>query len=293
MEKAILDFINYIHRTKGASENTEVSYKRDLSRLSSYLQDKGINSWADVTASDLNLYMLSMERGHYAASSVCRSVASIRAFFRFMNSKGRTADDPSAELAPPHVEKKAPVILTVPEVDRLLSAPDVTTLKGMRDKAMLELLYATGIRVSELISLRKEDLNLKLDYIVCRDRRKERIIPFSHTAEHALKTYLGKTRSAIQTEDEAYLFTNMQGNKMTRQGFWKVLKGYAQQAGISNDITPHTLRHSFATHMLQNGADMKSLQEMLGHSDIATTQFYARVGLSHMRDVYEKAHPRK
>ena len=172
--------------------------------------------------------------------------------------------------------------------------PDTHTPKGMRDKAMLELLYATGMRVSELIGLTVADCNLKLSYVICRDRTKERIIPFGASCEHALKTYLNKCRDGFLTDPSVdFLFTNVQGKKMTRQGFWKVLKGYASAAGIAGDITPHTLRHSFAAHMLRNGADLQSLSEMLGHSDLSTTQMYANIGIAHMRDVYNKAHPRK
>ncbi len=297
MEKAIQAFIAYIHRTKGSSENTEVSYHRDLTHLAEYLRDsKGIMNWEDVTETDLNSYMLDLERQNYAASSVCRNVASIHAFFRYLAKRGKISRDPSEELKPPKVEKKAPLILSVDEIDRLLSAPDTTTVKGLRDKAMLELLYATGMRVSELISLRVPDVNMRLHYVICRDRAKERVIPFGSSAEHALKAYLKEGREAMSDgsdESAEYLFPNFKGSPMTRQGFWKVLKSYADAAGITTDITPHTLRHSFATHMLQNGADVRSLQEMMGHSDIATTQAYVNIGLAHMREVYNKAHPRK
>ena len=295
MEKAILEFIKFIHRTKGSSANTEAAYRRDLSKLAQYLTEQmGIVSWELVTATDLNSYMLYMEREHYASSSVCRAVASIRAFFRYLLKEKKITDDPSEGIRPPHVEKKAPVILSVEEVERLLAMPDTHTPKGMRDKAMLELLYATGMRVSELIGLTMEDCNLKLGYVICRDRTKERIIPFGASCEHALKTYLSKSRDGFLTDPSVdFLFTNVQGKKMTRQGFWKVLKGYALAAGIAEDITPHTLRHSFAAHMLRNGADLQSLSEMLGHSDLSTTQMYANIGIAHMRDVYNKAHPRK
>ena len=295
MDKAILAFINYIHRTRGASENTEVSYRRDLTKLAEYLsQEAGIDSWEKVTQADLNSYMLYMERNNYASSSVCRSVASMRAFFRYMAKRGKTDGDPSEDLKPPHVEKKAPMILGIEEVNRLLDAPDLSTPKGIRDKAMLELLYATGMRVSELISLKVENVNMQMGYILCKDRTKERIIPFSSSCEKALAAYLDKVRDSFVTgPDDGILFMNVQGKKMSRQGFWKVLKSYAAAAEIPGEITPHTLRHSFATHMLKNGADMKSLQEMMGHSDISSTQIYANAGIAYMRDVYNKAHPRK
>lgn len=218
----------------------------------------------------------------------------MRAFFRYMAKRGKISEDPSEELKPPHIEKKAPLILSVEEISLLLDAPDRTTMKGARDSAMLELLYATGMRVSELISLRSEDLNLQHGYVICHDRTKERVIPINHSCVKAMENYLDNARdSFISGKDSGVLFMNMQGKMLSRQGFWKMLKGYALEAGIRKDITPHTLRHSFATHMLQNGADMRSLQEMLGHSDIASTQIYADAGLYYMKDVYAKAHPRK
>ena len=295
MDKAIPAFINYIKRSKGASANTEVSYQRDLKKLADYLQqEKKIDSWDKVTKTDLNSYMLYLEKSDYAASSVCRSVASLRAFFRYMAKRGMIASDPSDELKPPRVEKKAPAILSIDEVTRLLEAPKTDTPKGMRDKAMLELMYATGMRVSELLAMKTGDIHLDLSYAICRDRSKERVIPFSSSCAKALHLYLEKARETfVHEKDESYLFMNVQGKKMSRQGFWKVLKNYAEEAGISSEITPHTLRHSFATHMLSNGADLKSLQEMMGHSDISSTQFYVNAGLSYMKDVYAKAHPRK
>ncbi|MGI6021286.1 MAG: site-specific tyrosine recombinase [Lachnospiraceae bacterium] len=296
MQEAIQSFIKEIHNNKNSSLNTEVSYERDLKKLAKYLEtEHSLKYWEDVTETNLNSYMLFLE-SRFAASTVCRSIASIRAFFKYLTAKGVVGEDPSLILKPPKIEKKAPLILSVNEIDKLLSAPDVKTAKGIRDKAMLELLYATGMRVTELISLKVNDLNLKMDYVVCRERTRERIIPFGSTAKAALKKYLSKGRDMIITDssaDEGYLFTNVRGSMMTRQGFWKVIKSYALQAGISGDITPHTLRHSFAMHMIQNGSDLKSLQEMLGHSDISTTHFYENIGLSHMRNVYNKSHPRK
>ena len=204
------------------------------------------------------------------------------------------AADPSEGLKPPKVEKKMPEILTVEEVDLLLAQPDDKSPKGIRDKAMLELLYATGIRVSELIHLNLSDVNMQLGYITCTEHEKDRIVPFGNTAKRALERYVKESRGALlSAREEVYFFLNCSGKPMSRQGFWKVLKGYVNQAGIMADITPHTLRHSFATHLLQNGADLKSVQEMLGHSDISTTQMYLNMGIYKMRDVYTRAHPRK
>ena len=297
MEKAILAFIEYLHRSKGSSKNTEDSYRRDLTKLSVYLRDKlNIDSWDKVTLTDLNSYMLYMEEQNAAPSSVCRSIASIRTFFKYLNKKKITDGDPAEELKAPKLEKKVPVILSVEEVDALISCPSTKTPKGLRDRAMLELLYATGIRVSELINLKLTDLNLTLSYIVCDSKAKERIIPFGKSAKSSLVKYLNSSRASFTgntKKDNGYLFTNVRGGQMTRQGFWKVLKGYARDCGITSNISPHTLRHSFAFHMIQNGSDIKSLQEMMGHSDIISTQVYESYGLRHIIDVYNKAHPRK
>ncbi len=295
MENAILDFIEYLNTAKHSSENTTVSYERDLKKLCRYLQEtQGITRWEDVTETHLNAYMLYMEKKNYAASSVSRNVASVRTFFHFLQKTGVTDSNPADELKPPKAEKKMPEILTIEQVSALLMQPDRNTNKGIRDSAMLELLYATGIRVSELIGLTVGDVNLRLDYINCSDRTKERIIPFGSAAKKSLSDYMNHSRmSFIVGEDKGWLFTNCQGKPMSRQGFWKILKGYARDAGIEGDITPHTLRHSFAVHMIDNGADLRSVQEMMGHSDISTTQMYLNMNLSRMRNVYEKAHPRR
>ena len=204
----------------------------------------------------------------------------------------RIDENPADNLKSPKVEKKLPEILSIQEVDNLLKQPDLTTPKGIRDKAMLELLYATGMRVSELIHLEVSDVNLQMGYVVCQEN-KERIIPVGNVSKEALDLYLDKGRDVfVKDDNENALFTNCSGKAMSRQGFWKMLKGYAEEAGIHRDITPHTLRHSFAVHMLQNGADIRSVQEMLGHSDISTTQVYLSMNINRMRDVYMKAHPR-
>lgn len=295
MEEAIQKFIRYYHKIKKSSGNTEVSYKRDLEKLKEYLSDEArISSWDRVTSTHLNSYVLYLEDNHYAATSISRSIASMRAFFQYMEKKNLITDNPSEGLRPPKIEKKAPQIMDVADVEKLLAQPAKDTDKGIRDSAMLELLYATGMRVSELINLRLHDVNMSMCYLTCIDRKSERIIPFSQTAKKALDRYLKEARPHfVKDNQNDYFFTNCTGSQMSRQGFWKVLKGYAQNAGIVADITPHTLRHSFATHMIQNGADLKSVQEMLGHSDISTTQIYVDAGISHIRDVYNRTHPRK
>lgn len=294
MSDAIQSFIQYLHNTKKSSGNTEVSYERDLKKLDQFLREQGIDDVTQVTATNLNSYMLYMERRRFAPSTVSRSVASIRAFYQYLVKIKEISENPSESLHPPKVEKKMPEILTVEEVDLLLAQPKGNTPKGMRDRAMLELLYATGIRVSELIHLELSDVNLQLGFLTCRESGRERMVPFGSVAKKALQAYLTEARPGfVKEEDCPLLFTNCSGKVMSRQGFWKILKGYAGAAGIQADITPHTLRHSFAAHLLQNGADLKSLQEMLGHSDISTTQIYVKASSNKIRDVYTKAHPRK
>ncbi len=293
MENTIQEFIDYLHNEKKTSYNTEISYQRDLKKLEEFLTDQGIADVSQINDTLLNSYILYLEREHFAASSISRSVASLRAFFRYLVKNGRIPNDPSEELKPPRVEKKTPEILSVEDVDLLLKQPDDHTPKGIRDRAMLELLYATGMRVSELIHLKTEDVNLQLGYVTCHESSKERIIPFGSVCRKALQHYLVDARGKFVGDKEVdVLFTNCSGKAMSRQGFWKVLKVYAQSAGITGDITPHTLRHSFAAHLLQNGADIKSVQEMLGHSDISSTQMYLNLSANRMRDVYMNAHPR-
>ena len=294
MKCEIQEFIDYLHNTRGTSKNTEVSYERDLKKLEQYLTEEGIETGEQVTSTVLNSYVLYMERRNFAASSISRSIASIRAFFQFLCQKDGWKENPAEKLKAPKNEKKLPDILTVEEVDLLLRQPKGNTAKGIRDKAMLELLYATGIRVSELIGLKVNDINLKLGYLNCSSGGRERVIPFGTTAKQAVENYMAKSRAQLLGEGKSdFLFLNCSGKSMSRQGFWKVLKGYAASAGIHQDITPHTLRHSFAAHLVQNGADLKSVQEMMGHSDISTTQIYMNMNIHKIRDVYMKAHPRK
>ena len=293
MERNIREFISYLHNAKRTTYNTEVSYQRDLKKMASFLRDKGISGIQEVREQDLEDYLHSMETENFASSSISRSVASMRAFFQHLYQEGKIQEDPSAGLRRPKVEKKIPEILTVEEVELLLGQPDQGTLKGLRDSAMLELLYATGMRVSELLHLNVNDVNLRLSYVTCHDGNKERVIPIGNVSRTVLERYLKECRSRyVENGEEKALFTNVTGKPMSRQGFWKVLKGYAGEAGITRDITPHTLRHSFAVHMLQNGADVRSVQAMLGHSDISTTQVYLNMNTFKMRDVYMRAHPR-
>ena len=293
MENEINAFISYLHNVKKMSNNTEMSYRRDLEKVRLFLEARGITDVRKASAKDLQEYISSLEGQHFAAATVSRNIASIKAFFHYLESEGILSEDISGVLKAPKIEKKVPEILSMEEVVRLLEQPSGNTPKEIRDKAMLELLYATGIRVSELISLQLTDVNMRAGSIICRDRNKERIIPFGKAAKKALTKYLNGTREEMLENKKAdALFVNCSGQPMSRQGFWKLIKYYAKKADIKADITPHTLRHSFAAHLVENGADLKSVQEMLGHSDISTTQIYANLNYHHIREVYAKAHPR-
>lgn len=289
MEQEIKGFVSYLHDVKKTSQNTELSYQRDLMKMMRFLRTQKVEKSKDVTETNLNSYILDLEKKGMAAATVSRNIASMKAFYLYMLKNGEVTTDPAEHLKAPKVEKKVPDILSVEEIERLLAQPGERTAKGLRDKAMLELLYATGIRVTELISLRLDDVNWKLDYIICRDRNKERIIPFGSKARKALEHYMKSARAELVGEKECdMLFPNCSGESMSRQGFWKLLKQYVKQAGIQMEITPHTLRHSFAAHLVDNGADLHMVQEMLGHSDISTTMMYA----VRTRELYAKAHPR-
>lgn len=293
MQKEIDAFISYLHNVKKTSNNTELSYKRDLKKFIVFLEGEGIKSLKEVTEDDLKKYMDYMVTEDFKPATISRNVASIKALFHYLAYEKMVDRDISGVLKSPKIEKKAPEIMTMNEVNTLLEQPSGNTPKEIRDKAMLELLYATGIRVSELITLKTEDLDLKMNYIICNHGSKERVIPFGLKARNALINYLDNSREAfVMNNDSEELFVNCSGVPMSRQGFWKLIKYYSRKAGITADITPHTLRHSFAAHLVENGADLKSVQEMLGHSDISTTQIYANINRNHLREVYQKAHPR-
>ncbi len=293
MEKEISAFITYLHNVKNTSNNTELSYKRDLEKVKHFMMQRGIEEAGAVSTQDLEEYVKYLEEHKFAAATVSRNIASLKAFYHFMVREGMVAEDISDKLKAPRIEKKAPEIMSPDEVVRLLEQPSGDTPKEIRDKAMLELLYATGIRVTELITLKVADVNMQMSFLLCRDRNKERIIPFGSAAKSALARYLNGTREEmLENKSSDVLFANCSGQPMSRQGFWKLIKHYAKKADIQADITPHTLRHSFAAHLVENGADLRSVQEMLGHSDISTTQIYANLNHNHIREVYAKAHPR-
>ena len=298
MEQAINSFISYLHNVKKTSDNTAMSYRRDLKKVNNFMIEQGVMDVSEITVTNLNSYILFLEKNRFSAATISRNIASIKAFYYFMLKEGMVTDDVSDVLKAPRIEKKVPDILSPAEVIRLLEQPLGDSPKELRDKAMLELIYATGIRVTELITLKVNDLNLQMGYIVCHDKNKngakERIIPFGNAARTAMLKYLSNGREQmLEDSKNEFLFVNCQGQPMSRQGFWKLIKHYAKKAGIKADITPHTLRHSFAAHLVENGADLHIVQEMLGHSDISTTQIYANMHHNRMRDVYTKAHPRR
>ncbi len=296
MREAILEFIRYLHIEKQTSLNTEVSYERDLRKMCQYLEEQGIKNLKDVTETSLNSYLLFLERDGRKPATISRSIASMKAFFSYLCKSRQIENDPARRLKAPKVEKKLPSVLTMEEMERLLEQPSGDSPKELRDKAMLEVLYATGIRVSELLSLKLSDINLQMEYLNCSDAQKERIIPFGKKAKEALKHYLNEGRKKLVGDEEIdWLFTNCSGQAMSRQGFWKLIKLYAGKAGILSEITPQTFRHSFAAHMIGNGADLKAVQEMLGYADISAAQIYVQMNQSKnqkIRTVYMNAHPR-
>lgn len=294
MKEEIAKFIEYLHVEKQTSKNTEVSYERDLRKMSQYLNWQEIDSVNSVTATSLNSYILYLEQNGMKPATISRSIASMKAFFAYLYKMHQIEVDPTEKIKAPKIEKKLPEVLSTEEMNRLLEQPSGSSPKELRDKAMLELLYATGIRVSELISLKLSDVNLQMEYVSCMDAHRERIIPFGKKAKEALKRYLKDGRpKLIEDEESEWLFTNCSGQIMSRQGFWKLIKFYGGKAGIESEITPHTLRHSFAAHMVGNGADLKAVQEMLGYADISATQVYAQINQNKkIREVYLNAHPR-
>ncbi len=293
MERAISAFVVYLQDVMKKSENTKASYYSDLNKMRIYLGAQGIKDVKAVEEKHLQDYIHSLTEKNFKAATISRNIASIKAFFAFLQKEHHVERDVADCLHAPKIEKKVPEIMSVDDVLQLLAQPCGNTPKDLRDKAMLEMLYATGIRVTELITLKVEDVNLKTGHLICRDASKTRMIPFGQKAGKALVNYLQNARHALLKNAETeVLFVNCNGTPMSRQGFWKLIKGYAKKAGIE-EITPHTLRHSFAAHLVENGADLKSVQEMLGHSDISTTQIYASINQNHLREVYAKAHPRE
>ena len=293
MEKQLKQFLKFLEHDKKASNNTIQSYKRDLEQYKNYLINHNLK-YNKVKEEEIKEYLnYLVKEENKKASTISRMIASIRSFYQYEVKNKKVTTNPIENLQSPKVEKKMPCILTTQEVELLLSQPTDVDLKGIRDKAMLEFAYATGMRVTEIISLDVEDVNLEQGYVICKGKSKTREIPLGRMALKSVKEYLDKSRDIlVKSDKEKALFVNINGKRLTRQGFWKIIKYYQEQAHIDKDITPHTLRHSFATHLLQNGADLKSIQTMLGHSDISSTQVYMKFQNDGLNDIYKKAHPR-
>ena len=284
---------DYLTQEKHAAANTLSSYMRDLTQFQMWLIASGSPDLRKVKKDMIGDYLMSLTRQGKSPATVTRCTASIKSFYNFMTKNGHMKVNPAKSVAAMKVERKYPQILTSKEVELFLDQPKCVDEKGFRDHAMLELLYATGIRVSELIGLDVSDVNLSIGFVRCRNKGKERSIPLYHGAVKALQDYIFNIRPRlVSSEEETALFVNMNGERMIRQGFWKIIKYYQEKAEINKEITPHTLRHSFAVHLLENGADLRSIQEMLGHADISSTQIYTQVINKQLKDVYTKAHPR-
>ena len=293
MNTYVKEYTSFMTDIRHKSLNTVESYKRDVTQYISYLDGTGVTDISSTTKTTVLSYLLYLQKEGRASSTVSRTLASLRSYYLFMMQNGVVKSNPTSNLEAPHVEKKIPKILSGEEVELLLEQPKNCDNKGIRDKAMLELLYATGIRVSELINLDVSDVNVPMSFVRCKGGKKERIIPMGHQAKDALENYINNVRKyMVKDENETALFVNCSGARLSRQGFWKLIKYYQHIAGIETDITPHTLRHSFAAHLLENGADLHSIQEMMGHADISSTQVYSRMMNSKIKYVYAQAHPR-
>ena len=295
--KLLDEFINYIDVEKGLSKNTKLAYQRDLSQYLKYLEENRKNA-TGITHSDVMEFLL-IKRKYLSPSSLARVITSIKMFHRFLISDNYCEMDPTQNLDSPHLGLRLPKVLTFAEVEALLNAPPSDTPGGIRDRAMMELLYATGMRVSEIINLKMEDVNLKLGYLRCLGKRaKERIVPIGSEAIKFINIYLNKVRSSHKalsgtpTRQPLSLFLNPSGRRLSRVGFWKIIKRYTILSGIKKEITPHTLRHSFATHLLERGADLRAIQEMLGHESISSTQIYTHLTRKRLKDLHKKFHPR-
>lgn len=292
MEEQLNLFFGFLENDKKVSNNTLQSYKRDLKQFEKYIKENG-KDYSKITHEEIKTYIEYMQEIGKKPSTISRGLASIRSFYQYEVRNNKIGEDPTDGIQSPKIEKRVPNVLTSNEVALLLEQPKDIDLKGIRDKAMLEFAYATGMRVTEIISLNMEDINIERGYATCRNGKKERTVPIGEMSLKALKDYIMNARDImVKTESENALFVNVNGQRLTRQGFWKIIKYYKEQAHIEKDITPHVLRHSFATHLLQNGADLKSIQTMLGHSDILSTQIYMQFQDEGLKDIYRKAHPR-
>lgn len=294
MEKLLADYLAYLKVERGLAQNTVLSYERDLKKFIDFLNKQGILDFRVVNRQQIITYLLKLQGEKLAPASISRNLASIRSFFSYLSIENFLEQDPSSDLDSPKLSKKLPKVITIEEIEELLNQPDLSDKFGIRDRAMLELLYASGLRVSELITLEIDDVNLDLGFLQCEGKgSKERIVPLGKMASTHIRIYLENSRpKLVKNNWQKVLFLNFHGRPLTRQGFWKIIKKYGKQSGIETEITPHTFRHSFATHLLENGADLRSVQEMLGHADISTTQIYTQVTQTKLQKVHKEFHPR-
>jgi len=294
MVELINQFLDYLSIERGLSSNTGKSYKQDLRKFASYLASRNISKVKNVTKQHVSKYIYFLKDKGLSSSSISRNLVAIKVFFRFLVSERIIKEDPSGSIESPRLLRKLPEVLAAAEVAKLLDGPDKRDLLGARDKAALELMYATGMRVSEMVNLATSSINLEVGFIRCSGKGgKERIIPVGNKARLAVSRYLAKSRPKLcKVSGEKHLFLSRLGKKISRQSFWKMLKKYARGAGIVKSIAPHTLRHSFATHLLERGADLRSVQEMLGHADISTTQLYTHINKARLKGIHHKYHPR-
>ncbi len=293
MKHYCVDFSDYLIHTKSVSANTLDSYIRDVEHFLSFLNGEGLDSPTQADVNFMKLYVEKLKESKKSNSTITRNIASIRCFYQYLIVSNQMENNPAKAIKLEKTQKKLPQILSGKEIELLLAQPDIKEPKGCRDKAMLELLYATGIRATELVDLNVEDINLHTGMLCCNRGKAERMIPVYPTAVSMVSDYILRARSLLIIPDGGQaLFTNLNGRRLTRQGFWKIVKGYAEQAGIVKEITPHTLRHSFALHLLENGAELKDIQLMLGHADISSTQVYVHLLNDHFKEVYNNCHPR-
>ncbi len=288
-------FLDAITVEKGLARNTVEAYSRDLNRLANFLKARGVQAWEESRTAHLRSFLSALRARKLSARSIARAVVSARQFYRFLEKEEQIKENPMPQVSNRGGSRKLPHVLGTDDIGKLLSQPDPATALGLRDRAMLELLYASGLRVSELVSLQAHQVNLDGNYLIVKGKgAKERQVPFGRRARESLVRYLTEARRKfLRGRTSAYLFITRSGKAMTRQGFWKALKHHALAAGIEKRVTPHTLRHSFATHLLEGGADLRSVQSMLGHADISTTQIYTHVTRSHLKEVHRKYHPRE
>ena len=300
MRQVIGNFLNYLTVEKGFPPNTIAAYRNDLNQLAGFIEEEAakrgsIPPWASFDRQSMLSYLLDLRQRNYAATTIARKVAAVRSFFKFMVAEGLIKANPIQDVRSPKIGRSLPKPISFSQVRRLIEQPGkLSTPEAKRDRAMLELLYASGMRVSELVSLNLGDVDLEGGYVRCLGKgNKERVIPIYEQAVLAVKGYIEETRpQVVHNDGEKALFLNLRGERLTRQGFWQKLKGYAKSANLESEVTPHTLRHSFATHMLSGGADLRSVQELLGHANISTTQVYTHLTTEHIRRTYEQSHPR-